>query len=106
MRPTIQRWLYPLLLAVQTCAAAAGAAAPAPPGAPAPTVAKPFAIERADPALDAVIAPDAQLKLLGDRFGITEGPVWVPQGDSGYLLVSDLTANAIYRIDPDGTISV
>ena len=106
MQPAIQRWLYPLLLAAQTCAAAAGAAAPAPPGAPAPTVAKPFAIERADPALDAVIAPDAQLKLLGDRFGITEGPVWVPQGDSGYLLVSDLTANVIYRIDPDGTISV
>jgi sugar lactone lactonase YvrE len=53
-----------------------------------------------------MIAPNARLKLLGDRFGITEGPVWVPQGNSGYLLVSDLTANAIYRIDPDGAISV
>lgn len=106
MRPTIQRWLYPLVLVALTGVAVAVAAAPTPPGVAGPAVAKPFAIERDDPALDAVIAPDAQLKLLGDRFGITEGPVWVPQGDSGYLLVSDLTANAIYRIDPDGTISV
>jgi len=68
--------------------------------------AAPFTIERSDPALDAVIAPDAKLELLGDRFGITEGPVWVPDGKAGYLLVSDLTANVIYRIDPDHTVSV
>jgi gluconolactonase len=117
MKPALQRWLYPLLLAAQTYAAAstvhasdsdpAATSGTAPAATtPTPTIAKPFAIERADPALDAVIAPDAQLKLLGDRFGITEGPVWAPQGSSGYLLVSDLTANVIYRIDPNGTISV
>jgi gluconolactonase len=93
----VLRWLYPLLLAAGGGCAAAGAQTPA--------ADKPFAIERADPALDAVIAPESHLDLLGDRFGITEGPVWVPQ-DGGYLLVSDLTANVIYRIDPDHRVSV
>jgi gluconolactonase len=55
---------------------------------------------RADPGLDSVIAPDARLELLSDRFGITEGPAWVPDGGQGYILVSDLTANVIYRIAP------
>jgi len=67
---------------------------------------QPFSITRADPALDAVIAPDAKLELLGDRFGITEGPVWVPDGGRGYILVSDLTANVIYRIAPEKRVSI
>jgi len=67
---------------------------------------QPFSITRADPALDSVIAPDARLELLSDRFGITEGPVWVPDGAKGYLLVSDLTANVIYRISPDKKVSI
>src|SRR5581483_106584 len=67
---------------------------------------QPFSITRADTGLDAVIAPDARLELLSDRFGITEGPVWVPDGGKGYLLVSDLTANVIYRISPDRKVSV
>lgn len=67
---------------------------------------QPFSITRADPGLEAVIAPDARLELLSDRFGITEGPVWVPDGGRGYVLVSDLTANVIYRISPDRKVSV
>jgi len=35
----------------------------------------PFRIERLDPALDDIIAPDAKLEILGDRFALTEGPV-------------------------------
>ena len=48
----------------------------------------PFRIERLDPALDDIIAPDAKLEILGDRFALTEGPVWVPAtaGQEGYLL--------------------
>jgi gluconolactonase len=57
----------------------------------------PFRIERLDPALDAVIAPDAALETLGDRFALTEGPVWVPEGGDGYLLFSDNAANVIYK---------
>lgn len=102
MKAAALRWLCLLALAAQS----AGAAAEAPcPGSPQPAE-RPFHIERVDPALDAVVAPDARLELLGDRFGITEGPVWVPDGGSGYLLVSDLTADVIYRIAPDRTVSV
>src|SRR5262245_52381307 len=38
----------------------------------------PFRIEKLDAALDEVIAPDVKLETLGDRFALTEGPVWVP----------------------------
>jgi gluconolactonase len=57
----------------------------------------PFRIERLQPALDEVIDADARLELLGDRFALTEGPVWVRDGDDGYLLFSDNAANVIYR---------
>ncbi len=68
--------------------------------------ARAFSITRADAALDAIISPHARLELLGDRFGITEGPAWVRDGRDGFLLVSDLTANVIYKIASDGRISV
>src|SRR5580693_5881300 len=55
-----------------------------------------IAVKRLDPALDALIAPDAKLELVKTGFGFTEGPVWVPRGDSGYLLFSDIPANVIY----------
>lgn len=65
-----------------------------------------FRIEKLDPALDRLVAPDAGLELMADGFGLNEGPVWVPDGKSGYLLVSSLIDNAIYRISPDKTVSV
>src|SRR6188768_2712785 len=51
----------------------------------------PFRIEKLDPALDDIIAADTKLEILGDRFALTEGPVWVPAapGSGGYLLFSD-----------------
>lgn len=52
-------------------------------------------IERLDPALDALIPPDAQLELLAEGFDWSEGPVWVKDG--GYLLFSDIPPNYIYR---------
>jgi gluconolactonase len=57
----------------------------------------PFRIERLHPALDDVVAADARLELLGDRFALTEGPVWVRDGEAGSLLFSDNAANVIYR---------
>jgi gluconolactonase len=74
-----------------TLAAAVGFAQP-PSGAS-------FRIEKLDPSLDALIAPDAKLELLGDRFALTEGPVWVPGTgrQDGYLLFSDNAANVIYK---------
>ena len=64
-------------------------------------------IRRLDPALDALIPPDARLELVKTGFGFTEGPVWVPRGDSGYLLFSDIPANVIYMWNPlDDKVSV
>lgn len=73
--------------------------------APAP-VPRPFRIVKLDAALDAIVAPDAELELLGDRFGLTEGPVWVPDDRDGYLLFSDLISNVIYKWAPGEEISV
>ena len=64
-----------------------------------------FAIVRLDPALDAIVSADASLETIGDRFGLTEGPVWIQDGASGHLLFSDLIANVIYKWTPDGQLS-
>jgi len=68
----------------------------------------PFRIEKLDPALDDIIAPDAKLEILGDRFALTEGPVWIPAaaGQDGYLLFSDNAANVIYKWAPNSPLSV
>jgi gluconolactonase len=64
-------------------------------------------IARLDPALDAIIAPHARLQMLKeDAFGHTEGPVWVREGQSGYLLFSDIAANVIYKWTPDKQATV
>jgi gluconolactonase len=66
------------------------------------------AVERLDPALDAIIGVDATLEelALGEHFGVTEGTTWVPEGAAGYLLFSDISANVIYRWTPDNRVSV
>ena len=56
---------------------------------------KPPGIERLDPALDRLIAPDATIEVLAGGYEWTEGPVWVKNG--GYLLFSDIPKNAINR---------
>jgi len=67
---------------------------------------RPFHIQRLDAALDQIIAPDARLEVLGEHFGLTEGPVWVPEGRTGYLLFSDCAANVIYKWTASGALSV
>ena len=65
------------------------------------------AVVRLDPALADIIAADAKVELLkGDYFGFVEGPVWVQEGRTGYLLFSDVAANAIYKWTPEGKVSV
>jgi gluconolactonase len=93
--PTMRHTSSLALLPAAIVALIAGMAASAqtPGGAP-------FRIERLDPTLDEIIAPDTVLDTLGDRFALTEGPVWVPDprgGDEGYLLFSDNAANVIYK---------
>lgn len=65
----------------------------------------PFSVERLNPALDAVISTSATLETLGDRFALTEGPVWVRDG-GGYLLFSDNAANVIYKWERGRPLSV
>jgi gluconolactonase len=71
-----------------------------------PPKARPFSITRSDPGLDAVVSPGAKLELMAQGFGLNEGPVWVPGSHGGYLLVSGLLDNVIYKITPDKQVSV
>jgi gluconolactonase len=79
-------------------------AQPAPPD-PTP---QPFSITRADPALDALIAPDAKLKTVAAGFGFIDGPVWIAgrDGAEGYLLASSIIDNVIYKVTAAGKVSV
>jgi gluconolactonase len=52
-------------------------------------------IERLDPALDRLIAPDSKIEVLAQGHDWTEGPLWIKQGR--YLLFSDIPKNSIYR---------
>jgi gluconolactonase len=64
-------------------------------------------VVRLDRALDALIPANAKAELLkGDYFGAIEGPVWVDDTRGGYLLFSDMAANAIYKWTPAGQLSV
>ncbi|MEQ1947030.1 MAG: SMP-30/gluconolactonase/LRE family protein [Bryobacteraceae bacterium] len=64
------------------------------------------AVVKLDPSLDQVVATNAKLDVLkSDYFGLSEGPVWVKDG-KGYLLFSDIGANAIYKWTPENTLSV
>jgi len=61
-------------------------------------------IERLDPALDRIIAPDAKLEKVAEGFDWSEGPVWVSKGrgattaaGTGFLLFSDIPPNTIYK---------
>lgn len=54
-------------------------------------------VERLDPALDALVPPDAKMEVIGEGFAWCEGPVWVPAGQ--FLLFSDIPHNAIVRWD-------
>lgn len=66
----------------------------------------PFRIEKLDPELDKIISADTKLELLGDRFALTEGPLWVGEGQAGYLLFSDNAANVIYKWTANSPLSV
>ena len=68
-----------------------------------PEVATEFEIDHVDPALDAVVEPDATLERVAGGFVFTEGPVW--SGD-GTLLFSSPNTNSIYRWHPSGRVTV
>ena len=64
-------------------------------------------VVRLDPLLDVLVSADARVELVASGFGFTEGPVWVPREDGGYLLFSDMPGNVIHKLTPgDRKVSV
>jgi len=72
---------------MQTRTPAAGAAAARPSGQLV------GGVERLDPALDALVAPDARPEVLAQGYKWSEGPVWT----GGAVLFSDVPNNVIWR---------
>lgn len=58
----------------------------------------------ADERFHDLIAPDAQLEILAEGFGWSEGPVWISEGD--YLLFNDIPNNTMYRWDETDGLSI
>ena len=61
-------------------------------------------VDRRDPALDEIVAPDAKIEKVAAGFLFTEGPVWSRAESS--LFFSDPNNNVIYRYSPDAELSV
>jgi gluconolactonase len=88
-----------LLLVSPPLAAQSTGAAPGP---------QPFRIEKADPAFDTLIAPGATLETVASGFGFSDGPVWVRKNGAvpGYLLISSIIGNALYKVTPQGKVTL
>ena len=66
-----------------------------------PTVAQPASIvERLDPALDALVAPDTKIEKIHEDDQFFEGPVWHHGAEGNFLTFSDLISNRIDKWDP------
>lgn len=52
-------------------------------------------IERMDPALDAILSPDAKIEVIAEGYNWSEGPVWVES--ENMLLFSDVPENIVYK---------
>ncbi len=59
-----------------------------------------------DPSFDQLVPADARLELIKSGFGFTEGTIWVPDGRTGYLAITDMAANVVYKWTPDDNLSV
>ena len=108
MKTRGSRWFLLVVTVLATTSLSAQSTPPAPSmrgDGPAPA-SKPFNITRSDPGLDAVVAANTTAELIASGFGLNEGPVWVREGQSGYLLVSGLLDNVIYKIAADKAVSV
>ena len=77
-------------------------------GSEAPVAVGPYEVnvrvERSDPAINAIVPPNAKLFKVAEGFLITEGPVWVRDRD--LLLFSDPNHNTIYQYTQSGKLSV
>ncbi len=63
-------------------------------------------LEKFDPALDQLIAPDAKMEVLANGFTWTEGPVWRSDDSGGHLLFTDIPRNGIFKWHPKTGITL
>ena len=63
-------------------------------------------VVRLDPALDRIVAPDVEVETLLSKEGTFEGPTWVRDGKSGYLIFSDIPGGVMNKLGPDDKVSV
>jgi hypothetical protein len=63
-------------------------------------------VVKLDPALDRIVAPDVAVETLLSKEGTFEGPTWVRDGKSGYLIFSDIPGGVINKLGPDDKVSV
>jgi gluconolactonase len=56
-------------------------------------------LERMDPALDAIISPNAKAEILVDGLDWSEGPLWVEKINA--LIFSDVPQNIVYKWTPE-----
>jgi len=56
-------------------------------------------ITKVDPALDALLDPNATLEKVAGDLGFLEGPLWMQEG---HLLFSDLFKNTVWKLVPGG----
>ncbi|MEM6703033.1 MAG: SMP-30/gluconolactonase/LRE family protein [Acidobacteriota bacterium] len=84
----------PFLILLVGIAGCEGAPAP-----PAPQTLRPFVggVERLSPELDDLLAREERLEVLAEGFTWSEGPVWLPSQQSGFLLFSDVPENRVHR---------
>ncbi len=68
---------------------------PSTPGSKEPEAKSIGSIERLDPALNALIGPNAQMEVISEGYDWTEGPVWIAKHDM--LLFSDIPPNSIFK---------
>jgi gluconolactonase len=63
-------------------------------------------VVKLDAALDSIVAPDAKLEKLFSGQGTFEGPTWVRDGNSGFLIFSDIPGGVMNKLGPDDKVSV
>jgi gluconolactonase len=65
-------------------------------------------VEKLDPALDAIVSPDAQMVAVTNGFTATEGLVWIQDPPSGHLLFCDrsVEVNVVYKMTSNGKTEV
>lgn len=66
----------------------------------------PGSVVRLDPAFDAIVPAGATVETLKEGFGFINGILWVRNGNTGHLLVSDIPANVIHTWTPPNTMTV